>query len=160
MMEGSVAERSQLPSQVTRASIGPSEAPPRQPAVGSGRAKATIAAGWAPAEWPKTIIVAGSPPYSAACARANATAQAAWDWYGRVVASDRGQAGVPGRGEDDEAEVRHLAGVLTQVVLAALEAVEHHDHGPRPGLGRGIDVERARPERRVGQLVDDVGRSR
>jgi hypothetical protein len=36
--------------------------PPRQPAVGSGRAKATIAPTMAPPEWPKTIIVAGSPP--------------------------------------------------------------------------------------------------
>ena len=80
---GAFTESSQLPSQVTRASIGPSVAPPRQPAVGSGRAKVTIAAGWAPAEWPKTIIVAGSPPYSAACARANSTAQAAWDWTAR-----------------------------------------------------------------------------
>ena len=40
----SVTERIQSPSQVTRASIAPSVVPPRQPAVGSGRAKATIAA--------------------------------------------------------------------------------------------------------------------
>ena len=66
-------------SQVTRASIVPRVAPPRQPAVGSGRAKATCPATLAPPEWPKTIIVPGSPPYSAACARANATAQAPWE---------------------------------------------------------------------------------
>ncbi len=70
-------DSSQLPSQVTRASIGPRVAPPRQPAVGAGRAKVTIAAAWAPPEWPNTIIVDGSPPYSAAWARANSTAHAA-----------------------------------------------------------------------------------
>ena len=79
MSTGCTTESSQLPSQVTRASMSPSVLPPRQAADGWARAKTTCAAVLAPAEWPKTIIVSGSPPYSAARARANSTAQAPWE---------------------------------------------------------------------------------
>ena len=40
--------------------------------------------------------------------------------------------------------------------VAAGCAVEHHDHGPRAGLGRRVDVERVRRQHRVGRLVGDV----
>ena len=58
-----VACSTQSPSQVTRASIAPGVVLPRQPSDASGRAKAIVAARkLAAIEWPKTIIVAGSPP--------------------------------------------------------------------------------------------------
>jgi hypothetical protein len=71
-----VPAMNQSPSQAIRTSAS-ALAAAKQPADGSGFLKATIAASFAPAEWPKTVIHAGSPPYLGASWAAKATAQAA-----------------------------------------------------------------------------------
>ena len=88
---------------------------------------------WAPAEWPKTIIVAGSPPYSAACARANATAQAPWDWYARCRTSSDGGQAAPQVGEKTtKPRSATLRACSRQVALAALKPwnITTTGHGP------------------------------
>ena len=157
-----MTDSSQLPSQVTRASIGPRVAPPRQPAVGAGRAKVSH----------RRCVGAPRVAEDDHCGRVAAV-------LGRVGAGELDRArglrlepprGIvsggrhppgmaPGRVEDDEPEVRHPPGVLAQgpaIRRAGRGAVEHDHHWPRAGLGRRVHVDRVRRQLRVGRFVGDV----